>query len=200
MKSIDKETDQTTTTTSNPFTTGKSLFTSTTAFANSTSTSYYLRFTSALILSSRKAEPTQAHRLLKRLDDRGKMLRVLTQNVDGLESRAGLSVNKTWVDEELFQSNVASSSRLPQMSNTPKLSSRRKSCGPGAAGGPRTMELHGSVHYARCNLCSEEYPMQRGWVERWSFGEPVHCEACQIRGESSISAVGDSAFIISIAH
>jgi NAD-dependent SIR2 family protein deacetylase len=37
------------------------------------------------------AQPTVFHRLLKRLDDEGRLLRVYTQNIDNLEERAGLS-------------------------------------------------------------------------------------------------------------
>jgi NAD-dependent histone deacetylase SIR2 len=37
------------------------------------------------------AEPTAFHRFLKFLDDQGKLFRVYTQNIDGLEARAGLT-------------------------------------------------------------------------------------------------------------
>ena len=40
---------------------------------------------------SSSAAPTTFHRLLRRLDERGKLLRVYTQNIDALESKAGLT-------------------------------------------------------------------------------------------------------------
>jgi NAD-dependent histone deacetylase SIR2 len=39
-----------------------------------------------------KSEPSQIHRLLKRWKDQGRLMRVYTQNIDGLEQEAGLSV------------------------------------------------------------------------------------------------------------
>ena len=40
---------------------------------------------------SAAAQPTPFHRLLRALDDRGKLLRVYTQNIDALELKAGLT-------------------------------------------------------------------------------------------------------------
>lgn len=38
-----------------------------------------------------ESQPTSFHRLLKALDDRGTLVRIYTQNIDGLELKAGLS-------------------------------------------------------------------------------------------------------------
>lgn len=40
---------------------------------------------------SEKAGPTPFHKLLRRLDDKGRLLRVYTQNIDALEAKAGLT-------------------------------------------------------------------------------------------------------------
>jgi NAD-dependent SIR2 family protein deacetylase len=183
---------------SNPFQTGKDLFTSTTAFATPHSTSLYLRFIGSLLLASRKAEPTRAHRLLKRMEDKGRLLRIWTQNVDGLEARAGLSGGRGVVGEEAFRTGnisarpsvltppsyasvVARSRPGPGPSTSSSMASRRRSIAKPRP--PVTMELHGNVHYARCNLCSEEYVTRKEWVDEWVQGRGVECEACGIRGE-----------------
>jgi NAD-dependent histone deacetylase SIR2 len=183
---------------SNPFQTGKDLFTSTTAFATPHSTSLYLRFIGSLLLASRKAEPTRAHRLLKRMEDKGRLLRIWTQNVDGLEARAGLSGGRGVVGEEEFRTGnvsagpsvltppsyasvVARSRPGPGPSTSSSLASRRRSIAKPHP--PVTMELHGNVHYARCNLCSEEYVTRKEWVDEWVQGRGVECEACGIRGK-----------------
>ncbi|KAH8086847.1 DHS-like NAD/FAD-binding domain-containing protein [Filobasidium floriforme] len=181
---------------SNPFQTGKDLFTSTTAFATPHSTSLYLRFIGSLLLASRKAEPTRAHRLLKRMEDKGRLLRIWTQNVDGLEARAGLSGGRGSVGEEEFRTGkvsarpsvlippsyasvVARSRPGPGPSTSSSLASRRRSIAKPRP--PVTMELHGNVHYARCNLCSEEYVTRKEWVDEWVQGRGIECEACGIR-------------------
>ena len=46
---------------------------------------------SRLAVLSEDASPTPFHQLLRLLDERGKLLRVYTQNIDALEAKAGLS-------------------------------------------------------------------------------------------------------------
>ena len=41
-----------------------------------------------------KAEPNEAHKAIKSLEDKGKLLGVVTQNIDGLHHEAGNSVDK----------------------------------------------------------------------------------------------------------
>ncbi|MCR5467804.1 MAG: NAD-dependent protein deacylase, partial [Lachnospiraceae bacterium] len=40
-------------------------------------------------MDARKAEPNAAHRYLARLEDEGKLIGIVTQNIDGLHQRAG---------------------------------------------------------------------------------------------------------------
>ena len=44
------------------------------------------------------AEPTAFHHLLRALDDRGRLLRVYTQNIDALELKSGLTVGVPELD------------------------------------------------------------------------------------------------------
>ena len=59
-------------------------------FRDSTSTSVFYTFISQLKRSIDDASPSPTHRFLKALDTKRKLLRSYTQNIDGLEERAGL--------------------------------------------------------------------------------------------------------------
>ncbi|KAN0101317.1 DHS-like NAD/FAD-binding domain containing protein, partial [Tylopilus felleus] len=51
----------------------------------------FARFTARLAQMSMHSEPTLFHKLLKNLNDRGTLVRIYTQNIDGLELKAGVS-------------------------------------------------------------------------------------------------------------
>ncbi|KAI9624953.1 hypothetical protein H4Q26_016520 [Puccinia striiformis f. sp. tritici PST-130] len=57
------------------------------------------------------AQPTAFHQFLKRLDDDGKLSRVYTQNIDGLEEKAGLTYGIPSQDEIQSHSSSANRSR-----------------------------------------------------------------------------------------
>ena len=59
-------------------------------FRDSTSTSVFYTFISQLKRSIDVASPSPTHRFIKTLDSKKKLLRSYTQNIDGLEERAGL--------------------------------------------------------------------------------------------------------------
>ncbi|KAF8640228.1 hypothetical protein AX16_010125 [Volvariella volvacea WC 439] len=54
-------------------------------------TSLFYQMIAQLSELSKRAEPTSFHNLLRTLDDRGRLLRVYTQNIDAIESKCGLS-------------------------------------------------------------------------------------------------------------
>jgi NAD-dependent histone deacetylase SIR2 len=199
--SVNTPSSSSSTTPTNPFQTGKDLFTSTTAFATPHSTSLYLRFIAGLLLASRQAEPTEAHRLLKHMEDKGKLLRLWTQNIDGLEGKVGLRGVKPIVGDQEFDGMytvppITAGPSTPSSSSSSSTPSRKPSTSkptsrsPTKSNQPTTMELHGNVHYSRCNLCSEEYVTRRVWVDDWVKGMAVECEACGIRGELARGSSG----------
>ncbi|KAG6371348.1 hypothetical protein JVT61DRAFT_9545 [Boletus reticuloceps] len=48
-------------------------------------------FSASLAQKMEDNQPTLFHKLLKPLEDRGTLVRIYTQNIDGLESKAGVS-------------------------------------------------------------------------------------------------------------
>lgn len=71
------------------FFSGKDLFSSG-LFNDPSTTSIFYTFIAELYNSCQKAEPTRTHHFIQRLEQKGKLLRSYTQNVDGLERRIGL--------------------------------------------------------------------------------------------------------------
>ena len=55
---------------------------------------YYWKYKSATIPQMLKAKPNAAHEALGRLDKQGKLLYVLTQNIDGLHEKGGVDKSK----------------------------------------------------------------------------------------------------------
>lgn len=61
----------------------------------------FSRFSASLAQITEDSQPTLFHKLLKALDDRGTLVRVYTQNIDGLELKAGLSTyHRTHIEND----------------------------------------------------------------------------------------------------
>ncbi|CED84575.1 Sirtuin 5 and related class III sirtuins (SIR2 family) [Phaffia rhodozyma] len=74
--------------------TGKDLFSSS-LFRSAESTSLFYSFIAELKLSIDAVEPSKTHLFVKKLDEKGKLMRSYTQNIDGLERRAGLACSSS---------------------------------------------------------------------------------------------------------
>lgn len=70
---------------------GRELFDAQHVFHSESTASVFYKMVARLAIMADEAHPTPFHRLLKGLDDRGQLLRCYTQNIDGIEERAGLS-------------------------------------------------------------------------------------------------------------
>ncbi|KAL3241615.1 NAD-dependent histone deacetylase HST4 [Nakaseomyces bracarensis] len=70
---------------------------------------------------SNKSEPTSFHKMLDKLAGEDRLMRLYTQNIDGLDTRLTHLTTKTPLQKPI----------------------------------PRTIQLHGSVEYMECNMCSK---------------------------------------------
>jgi NAD-dependent histone deacetylase SIR2 len=131
-------------------------------FRDPTSTSVFYTFISQLKQSIDAASPTPTHRFIKTLDSKKKLLRSYTQNIDGLEARAGL---------------LGSSSQ--EAKSTIKGTSKIKSSH------VRNVQLHGDIHRVRCMSCSAEYPCTAVHLKIFDDGIPPDCPECLSRGKWS---------------
>ena len=73
---------------------GKDLFSSG-LFRSPESTSLFFSFIAELKAAVDLVEPSRTHRFVRRLEERGKLARSYTQNIDGLERRAGVRCSST---------------------------------------------------------------------------------------------------------
>jgi len=143
---------------------------------------------------SNAAEPTPFHNLLRALDDRGKLLRVYSQNIDSLEQKCGLSFGVpqfqerrskprtpksnsksktpssaavTIEAEPIAAENVASTSRLP----TPPLEI------------PRCIPLHGTLQTVHCQICNHSFALA-DHLPALELGTPPACPECTAMEET----------------
>jgi NAD-dependent SIR2 family protein deacetylase len=85
---------------------------------------------------SNTAEPSRFHQLMSDLDGQGRLLRCYTQNIDGLEGRAGLDIG------------------LP-----PKPRPAKERTPPSSIRTPRCIPLHGQLSTLHCPLCLTSVPL-----------------------------------------
>lgn len=119
------------------------------------------------------ADPTPFHHLLHSLDDRGRLLRVYTQNIDAIERKAGLSFG------------------VPESSPKPR-SKSKSSIGPSPASAvtqsasrlpsppleiPRCIPLHGTLQTVHCQTCTHKYPLEE-YLPSLESGLPPQCPEC----------------------
>ncbi|KAF9790971.1 DHS-like NAD/FAD-binding domain-containing protein [Thelephora terrestris] len=147
---------------------GRDLFDASVFKAEDTTALFY-QMIAQLARMSESAEPTPFHQLLRVLDDRGKLLRVYTQNIDALELKSGLTfgVPDVGVPRGKPKSKAGPSAsqdmpgRLP--SPPPEI--------------PRCIPLHGTLDTMHCVSCTHVFPL-RDHLEHLNSGIPPGCPEC----------------------
>ncbi|KAF8134213.1 DHS-like NAD/FAD-binding domain-containing protein [Boletus edulis] len=109
----------------------------------------FARFSASLAQKTEDSQPTLFHKLLKALEDRGTLVRIYTQNIDGLESKAGVSTYHR---------------SCPQTGD----GLQRSTCIP----------LHGSLRYIYCQSCHAVEEMKHHQDELM-HGTFPSCRSCQ---------------------
>lgn len=129
-------------------------------FRDPTSTSVFYTFISQLKRSIDAASPTPTHKFLKTLDTKNKLLRSYTQNIDGLEARAGL---------------LGSASEGAKATGKGKSKIRTKDV--------KNVQLHGDIHRVRCTFCSADFPCEEQHMKMFNEGSAPNCPECCARCE-----------------
>ncbi|KAJ7671557.1 DHS-like NAD/FAD-binding domain-containing protein [Mycena polygramma] len=170
---------------------GKDLFDAS-VFHSENTTSLFYQMIARLSELSNAAEPTPFHNVLRALDDRGKLLRVYSQNIDSLEEKCGLSFGVPTFQERrpkprtpkagskakspsavvtetepVAAENVASTSRLP----TPPPET------------PRCIPLHGTLQRVHCQICNHSFALADHLVAL-ELGTPPACPECTAMEET----------------
>lgn len=133
-------------------------------FRDATSTSVFYTFISQLKQSIDAASPTPTHCFIKTLDAKKKLLRSYTQNIDGLEAKAGL---------------LGSSSLEAKSTGKSACKLKTKDV--------RNVQLHGDIHRVRCMSCSAEYPCTPTHLKMFNDGMPPDCPECLSRAEARVA-------------
>ncbi|KAJ3572562.1 hypothetical protein NP233_g3014 [Leucocoprinus birnbaumii] len=184
---------------------GKDLFDASVFNAEHT-TSLFCQMIAQLSKLSQDAEPTAFHRVLRALDDHGKLLRVYTQNIDAIEQKAGLSfgvpeyedrrgknrhkgkapANQLPGDKQQApQTDTAATLSGPAAGPTTIPSSSSTSSGPSSstrlpsppAETPRCIPLHGTLQSVHCQVCTHSFPL-REHLASLVLGQPPQCPEC----------------------
>ncbi|KAA1468027.1 DHS-like NAD/FAD-binding domain-containing protein, partial [Dentipellis sp. KUC8613] len=142
---------------------GRDLFDSA-LFRNTTSTSVFYTFISQLKQSIDAASPSPTHHFIKTLDSKKKLLRSYTQNIDGLEERAGL---------------LGSSSHDAKSTGKGKAKIKVKEV--------RNVQLHGDIHRVRCTFCSADLPCTGEHLRLFDQGIAPDCTECATRSEARVA-------------
>lgn len=146
---------------------GADLF-STQVFSSAASLSKFYRFISSLNTLSASANPTPTHRFMRTLAQKGKLLRVYTQNIDGLEERVGLT------------SANPSDSVSSESTTTSTATSRPSSKGKGRFQGD-LVHLHGRAALVRCTVCTYTGKWRDEISQAYEAGYSMPCSQCQER-------------------
>lgn len=157
-------------------TSGKDLFDASLFNSASTSSIFYSMIAELKAMAD-AASPTTFHHLLKRLDMEGRLQRVYTQNIDGLEERAGLSFGlgesgdsratlralgkrKRGLQKEpggpaagFARSKSDSAVLFTQKQEADRLAQEGQETAPMF---PRTIPLHGSLSTLTCAVCGHK--------------------------------------------
>ncbi|KAI0833272.1 DHS-like NAD/FAD-binding domain-containing protein [Trametes gibbosa] len=156
---------------------GKDLFDAS-VFSSEETTALFCQMIAQLSQLSETAEPTPFHRFLRVLDERRRLLRVYTQNIDALEEKSGLSFGVPELDSKRYKSRASKGKTttstvtvdLPEEPVAGRLPSP-------PAETPRCIPLHGTLQSMHCQTCRHSYPL-RDYIGSLSSGTPPPCPQC----------------------
>ncbi|KAJ1652839.1 NAD-dependent deacetylase hst3, partial [Coemansia sp. RSA 25] len=137
-------------------TSGRDLFDASVVFRSAETADVFYHWMTHLRHQCAGAQPGAVHRFIRQLADRGTLLRSYTQNIDGLERKAGLSV---W-DPYSAKGDAA---HVPWQA-------------------AQSVPLHGTMEHLSCQLCSSSYHFSEQSGES-AIRAGDECPDCQARSQ-----------------
>lgn len=133
-------------------------------FRDETSLEIFCTFMERLYHYSLLAKPTESHKFLKHLKDKGKLLRCYTQNIDSLEQNVNLNLGINQLDFE----------------------NEQKASGAGTGAGKfrqfwnnlDVVQLHGNLHKLSCTNCFAEFEWNSEFKTMFNQGVNPECSNC----------------------
>lgn len=148
-------------------------------------TSQFYRFIGALQQASEKAEPSATHRFIKMLESKKRLLRCYTQNIDGLEERAGLA--SVPLRMEAGPDSSKASSKKRKLNHGTATSSSSSYTTFSSIREPRLVHLHGKASLVRCSLCTFSSSLYPSVSSSYALGQSVPCPACSERKDTRVA-------------
>ena len=148
---------------------GRDLF-STWVFRSPKTTALFYSFMGELKVMMSSAQPSPTHRFIKKLHDEGRLMRSYTQNIDGLEKRAGLPCSS---DPPTPQTGPDIGEDLGLF----KFEMDKKRT--------KNVQLHGDIHRLACTLCKTHFTFAESAVAQFVDGQAPECPTCRGIGQSS---------------
>ncbi|KAI1785008.1 DHS-like NAD/FAD-binding domain-containing protein [Ganoderma leucocontextum] len=171
-------------------TSGKDLFDAS-VFSSEDTTSLFCQMIAQLSQLSEAAKPTAFHRFLRVLDDRRRLLRVYTQNIDALEEKSGLTFGIP--DSNFKRAKPRSSKVKPSAPDAPPVEASAHMAQPDEAstsrllspplGTPKCIPLHGTLQLMHCVTCMHSCPL-RDYIDSLVSGNPPSCPQCTVLEET----------------
>ena len=134
------------------------------------------------------AQPTAFHHMLRALDDKGRLLRVYTQNIDALEQKAGLTFGVPELDVRRSKprsSKGVSDSETAVPGSSANTTDRLPTP---PAETPRCIPLHGTLQSMHCQICLHSFPLEQH-LDTLNTGTFPICPDCSQTDETR-QAVG----------
>ncbi|KAF8071989.1 DHS-like NAD/FAD-binding domain-containing protein [Lyophyllum atratum] len=156
---------------------GKDLFDAS-VFNSEHTTAMFCQMIAQLWGLSQAAQPTAFHNTLRALDDRGKLLRVYTQNIDAIEEKCGLSFGVPEYEGKRCKSRSKAMITVSEPVcniKEPSPSDSRLLSPPGEP--PRCIPLHGTLRSLHCQICNCSYPLEEH-LPSLTSGQPPQCPEC----------------------
>ena len=137
---------------------------------------------------SQAASPTPFHQLLRTLDDRGRLLRVYTQNIDAIESKSGLSFGVPEFEDKRYKPRSRAKTFPTAGPADPTTSTHCTPSQPAASQPnsrlssptvevPRCIPLHGTLQTLHCQTCTHTFPLEN-YMDSLISGTPPYCPEC----------------------
>jgi NAD-dependent SIR2 family protein deacetylase len=135
---------------------------------------------------SQAASPTPFHQALRSLDERGRLLRVYTQNIDAIELKTGLSFGVPEFDKRRARPRSKPKSIGPPIADQPSTPNNAPCPSDSAPGSrytspvvevPRCIPLHGTLQTLHCQTCMHTFPLENH-VSSLTSGTPPYCPEC----------------------
>lgn len=155
---------------------GKDLFDAR-VWKNPESTSTFYTFIASLRkqIHQEVKQTSQTHKFIRVLRDGGRLMRCYTQNIDGLESREGLSsdLSRGKGSKRRFMKKVFESPRPFHIDKDSDYD-----------GGCEVVPLHGDLDKLRCNLCQKLADWTDADTDLFFEGEAPPCQACSSKAQN----------------